>query len=319
MKKVTIIVPCYNEEENVKVFYKAVTAITDKIKDYAFTYLYIDDGSRDATLQYIKELAAGSVDVKYVSFSRNFGKEAAMYAGLEHADGDYVVIMDADLQDEPSLLPKMLESMENGYDCCATRRVNRKGEPVIRSFFARLFYKLMNRFTDVELIDGARDYRMMTRQMVDAILQVREKERFSKGIFGWVGFRYQWLEYKNVERAHGKTKFSFWKLMRYAMGGIIAFSTAPLRLLMVVGGSISAAALLFMLVKIIQTLALGVDVPGYASIVVLVSFLGGMNLFATGLVGLYLGNVYSETKNRPVYIAKEANTGKCEKERQGVF
>lgn len=312
MKKVTIIVPCYNEEENVKVFYEAVSAITDKITDYAFTYLYIDDGSRDATLQYIKELAAGNEDVKYVSFSRNFGKEAAMYAGLEHADGDYVVIMDADLQDEPSLLPKMLESMENGYDCCATRRVNRKGEPVIRSFFARLFYKLMNRFTDVELIDGARDYRMMTRQMVDAILQVREKERFSKGIFGWVGFRYQWLEYKNVERAHGKTKFSFWKLMRYALSGIIAFSTAPLKMLMVVGGSISAAALLFMLVKIIQTLAFGVDVPGYASIVVLVSFLGGMNLFATGLVGLYLGNVYSETKNRPVYIAKESNTKKCE-------
>lgn len=307
MKKVTVIVPCYNEEENVGLFYNTVSVITDKIKDYMFTYLYVDDGSRDATLQSVKELAGQHEDVKYLSFSRNFGKEAAMYAGLQHADGDYVVIMDADLQDEPSLLPAMLDAMENGYDCCATRRVNRKGEPVIRSFFARMFYKLMNRFTDVELIDGARDYRMMTRQMVDAILQVRERERFSKGIFGWVGFRYQWLEYKNVERAYGKTKFSFWKLMRYAMGGIIAFSTAPLKMLMVAGAGISMASLVFMMVKIIKTLVYGVDVPGYASLVVIMLFLGGMNLFATGLVGLYLGNVYSETKNRPVYITRESN------------
>lgn len=307
MKKVTVIVPCYNEEDNVQLFYNTVSAITDKIKDYAFTYLYVDDGSRDATLKSVKELAGQNENVKYISFSRNFGKEAAMYAGLQHADGDYVVIMDADLQDEPSLLPTMLEAMENGYDCCATRRVNRKGEPVIRSFFARMFYKLMNRFTDVELIDGARDYRMMTRQMVDAILQVRERERFSKGIFGWVGFRYKWLEYKNVERAFGKTKFSFWKLVRYAMGGIIAFSTAPLKMLMVAGAGISMASLVFMLVKIIKTLVYGVDVPGYASLVVIMLFLGGMNLFATGLVGLYLGNVYSETKNRPVYITRESN------------
>lgn len=307
MKKVTVIVPCYNEEDNVQLFYNTVSAITDKIKDYAFTYLYVDDGSRDATLKSVKELAGQHENVKYISFSRNFGKEAAMYAGLQHADGDYVVIMDADLQDEPSLLPTMLEAMENGYDCCATRRVNRKGEPVIRSFFARMFYKLMNRFTDVELIDGARDYRMMTRQMVDAILQVRERERFSKGIFGWVGFRYKWLEYKNVERAFGKTKFSFWKLVRYAMGGIIAFSTAPLKMLMVAGAGISMASLVFMLVKIIKTLVYGVDVPGYASLVVIMLFLGGMNLFATGLVGLYLGNVYSETKNRPVYITRESN------------
>lgn len=307
MKKVTVIVPCYNEEDNVWLFYDTVSAITDKIKGYMFTYLYIDDGSRDATLKSVKELAGQHEDVKYLSFSRNFGKEAAMYAGLQHADGDYAVIMDADLQDEPSLLPVMLDAMENGYDCCATRRVNRKGEPVIRSFFARLFYRLMNRFTDVELIDGARDYRMMTRQMVEAVLQVRERERFSKGIFGWVGFRYKWLEYKNVERAYGKTKFSFWKLVRYAMSGIIAFSTAPLKMMMVAGAGISMASLVFMLVKIIKTIVYGVDVPGYASLVVIMLFLGGMNLFATGLVGLYLGNVYSETKNRPVYIIRESN------------
>lgn len=307
MKKVTVIVPCYNEEDNVWLFYDTVSAITDKIKGYMFTYLYIDDGSRDATLKSVKELAGQHEDVKYLSFSRNFGKEAAMYAGLQHADGDYAVIMDADLQDEPSLLPVMLDAMENGYDCCATRRVNRKGEPVIRSFFARLFYRLMNRFTDVELIDGARDYRMMTRQMVEAVLQVRERERFSKGIFGWVGFRYKWLEYKNVERAYGKTKFSFWKLVRYAMSGIIAFSTAPLKMMMVAGAGISMASLVFMLVKIIKTIVYGVDVPGYASLVVIMLFLGGMNLFATGLVGLYLGNVYSETKNRPVYITRESN------------
>lgn len=307
MKKVTVIVPCYNEEDNVWLFYDTVSAITDKIKGYMFTYLYIDDGSRDATLKSVKELAGQHEDVKYLSFSRNFGKEAAMYAGLQHADGDYAVIMDADLQDEPSLLPVMLDAMENGYDCCATRRINRKGEPVIRSFFARLFYRLMNRFTDVELIDGARDYRMMTRQMVEAVLQVRERERFSKGIFGWVGFRYKWLEYKNVERAYGTTKFSFWKLVRYAISGIIAFSTAPLKMMMAAGAGISMVSLVFMLVKIIKTIVYGVDVPGYASLVVIMLFLGGMNLFATGLVGLYLGNVYSETKNRPVYITRESN------------
>lgn len=310
MKKVSIIVPCYNEEDNVQLFYNVVSVVAGKISGYAFEYLFVDDGSRDGTLQQLKELSDAHEEVYYLSFSRNFGKEAAMYAGLENAKGDYVVIMDADLQDEPELLPRMVSSMEQGYDCCATRRVDRKGEPVIRSFFARLFYRLMNRFTDVELIDGARDYRMMKRQMVDAILQVREKERFSKGIFGWVGFRYEWLEYKNVERAHGKSKFSFWKLMRYAMGGIIAFSTAPLRMLMVMGGGISLASLIFMFVKIIKTLVVGIDEPGYASTVVLISFLGGMNLFATGLVGLYLGNVYSETKNRPIYISKESNLQK---------
>lgn len=307
MKKITIVVPCYNEEEGVGFFYKTVKGVTDSISSYAFTFLFVNDGSSDNTLAKLRNLSKQDSGVKYLSFSRNFGKEAAMYAGLEYADGDYTVIMDADLQDDPQLLPQMVQAMEEGYDCCATRRMNRAGEPIIRSWFARKFYRLMNRFTDVELVDGARDYRMMTRQMVKAILQVKERERFSKGIFGWVGFSYKWLEYENRERIYGTTKWSFWSLMRYALGGIVAFSTTPLKMLMAVGGGISVCSLLFMLYKIIKTLVLGIDVPGYASLVVLVTFLGGMNLFATGLVGLYLGNVYSEVKGRPVYILKETN------------
>lgn len=307
MKKITIVVPCYNEEEGVEFFYKTVKGMTDSISSYAFTFLFVNDGSSDNTLAKLRNLSKQDSCVKYLSFSRNFGKEAAMYAGLEYADGDYTVIMDADLQDDPQLLPQMVQAMEEGYDCCATRRMNRAGEPIIRSWFARKFYRLMNRFTDVELVDGARDYRMMTRQMVKAILQVKERERFSKGIFGWVGFSYKWLEYENRERIYGTTKWSFWSLMRYALGGIVAFSTTPLKMLMAVGGGISVCSLLFMLYKIIKTLVLGIDVPGYASLVVLVTFLGGMNLFATGLVGLYLGNVYSEVKGRPVYILKETN------------
>ncbi len=307
MKEIDIIVPCYNEEEGIEYFYQTVKQLVSEIKNYAFTFIFVNDGSVDGTLCKLRSLAGKDSAVKYLSFSRNFGKEAAMYAGLEYSSGDYAVIMDADLQDDPLLLTEMTKAMEEGYDCCATRRMDRKGEPRIRSWFARRFYRLMNRFTDVELIDGARDYRMMTRQMVQAILKVRERERFSKGIFGWVGFRYKWLEYTNRERVYGTTKWSFWSLFRYAVGGIVAFSTMPLKLFMALGGGISVCALLFMLYKIIKTLVLGVDVPGYASIVVLITFLGGMNLFATGMVGLYLGNVYSEVKKRPIYILRESN------------
>lgn len=313
MKNIDIIVPCYNEEEGIEYFYHTVKEIVTSIAGYHFTFLFVNDGSKDGTLKKMRDLAKDHSDVKYLSFSRNFGKEAAMYAGLECSSGDYVVIMDADLQDDPTQLPVMVEAMEEGYDCCATRRMDRKGEPVVRSWFARKFYSLMNRFTDVEIVDGARDYRMMTRQMIQSILMVQERERFSKGIFSWVGFDYKWLEYTNRERAYGTTKWSFWSLLKYAVSGIVAFSTAPLKMLMVLGGGISACSLIFMMYKIIKTLVLGVDVPGYASIVVLVTFLGGMNLFATGLVGLYLGNVYSEVKRRPVYILKETNLERVDK------
>lgn len=313
MKNIDIIVPCYNEEEGIEFFYNTVKKIVSGIKNYAFTFIFVNDGSKDQTLKKLRSLAKANDDVKYVSFSRNFGKEAAMYAGLEHSMGDYAVIMDADLQDDPQQLPVMVEAMEEGYDCCATRRMDRKGEPPVRSWFARKFYKLMNRFTDVEIVDGARDYRMMTSQMVQAILQVRERERFSKGIFAWVGFDYKWLEYTNRERAYGTTKWSFWSLLRYAVSGIIAFSTVPLKMLMFLGGGISFFSIVYMIVKVIKTLVLGVDVPGYASTIVWVTFLGGMNLFATGLVGLYLGNVYSEVKRRPVYILKETNIERVDK------
>lgn len=307
IQKIDIIVPCYNEEEGLQHFVDVVKETIERIKGYEFTFIFVNDGSRDKTLDVMKQLAKQDEHIKFLSFSRNFGKEAAMYAGLEYAAGDYVVIMDADLQDDPAQLADMVEAMEDGYDCCATRRADRKGEPPVRSWFARRFYRLMNRFTDVELVDGARDYRMMTRQMVDAILQVKERERFSKGIFAWVGFDYKWLEFENRERQFGKTKWSFWSLTRYGIGGIIAFSTAPLKLMMFMGGLISFSSIVFMIIKIIKTLIKGIDVPGYASIVVLVSFLGGMNLFATGLAGIYIGNVYSEAKQRPIYILKETN------------
>ncbi len=307
MKKIDIVVPCFNEEEGLQVFYDVVSGVVKEIKDYEWNFIFVDDGSKDKTPEIMRRLADTDDSVKYIIFSRNFGKEAAMFAGFEQSDGDYVVVMDSDLQDDPDMLSQMVAAMEEGYDCCATRRMDRKGEPPIRSWFARRFYALMNRFTEVEMMDGARDYRMMTRQMVEAILRVSERERFSKGIFAWVGFDYKWLEYKNRERTLGTTKWSFWKLFKYAIDGIIAFSTAPLKALMLIGGSISAGALIFMIYKIIKTLVEGVDVPGYASLVVIMLFLGGLNLFAVGLVGLYVGNVYTEAKGRPIYVQKESN------------
>lgn len=307
MKKIDIVVPCFNEEEGLQVFYDVVSGVVKEIKDYEWNFIFVDDGSKDKTPEIMRRLADTDDSVKYIIFSRNFGKEAAMFAGFEQSDGDYVVVMDSDLQDDPDMLSQMVAAMEEGYDCCATRRMDRKGEPPIRSWFARRFYALMNRFTEVEMMDGARDYRMMTRQMVDAILRVSERERFSKGIFAWVGFDYKWLEYKNRERTLGSTKWSFWKLFKYAIDGIIAFSTAPLKALMLIGGSISAGSLIFMIYKIIKTLVEGVDVPGYASLVVIMLFLGGLNLFAVGLVGLYVGNVYTEAKGRPIYVQKESN------------
>lgn len=303
--KVDIIVPCYNEEGLIRTFFETVEQEGTNEEAYQFRYIFVDDGSRDSTRNEIKKLKEESERISYLSFSRNFGKEAAMYAGLQHAKGDYITIMDVDLQDDPKLLHQMLRKMEEGYDCCGVRRKDRNGEPFIRSRLSRLFYKLMGKFSDVQIVDGARDFRMMTRQMADAVLLLQEKERFSKGIFSWVGFEYYWLEYENIPRKAGMSKWSLWKLTKYALSGILSFSNAPLHLLMGAGGIISVISFLFMIVKILKVLIFGIDVHGYASTVVLICFFGGLNLFAIGLVGEYLGRVNNEVKNRPIYIVKE--------------
>lgn len=307
---VDIIVPCYNEEEQIQTFYEAVEIFTGKEEDYTFSYIFIDDGSHDGTLKEIKKLQQEKERVSYLSFSRNFGKEAAMYAGLVHTSADYITIMDVDLQDDPSLLHNMLRSMEEGYDCCGVRRKDRHGEPLFRSGLSKMFYHMMGKFSDVQIVDGARDFRMMTRQMVEAVLLLQEKERFSKGIFSWVGFHYNWIEYENIPRVNGYSKWSIWKLTKYALSGILSFSNAPLHMLMGLGGFISIVSVAFMIAKILKVMLYGIDVNGYASTVVLISFFGGLNLFAIGLVGEYLGRVNNEVKNRPIYIVREQNMQK---------
>lgn len=309
-KLVSVIVPCYNEEKGLEIFYNEIVKVMATIENYAFEVLFIDDGSKDKTLELAKKISDLDDRFKYVSFSRNYGKEAGMLAGLEHSKGDYVVIMDADLQDPPSLLPEMIGILESGYDSAATRRCNRIGEPPIRSFFARMFYRVMNKMSQVELVDGARDYRMMTRQMVDSILELKEYHRFTKGIFSWVGFSTKWIEYENIERAAGETKWSFWKLCIYAIDGIVAFSTAPLRFASICGIIISLLAFLYTAFVVIKTIVLGIDVPGYASMVSLILFLGGIQLFSMGILGEYLSRTYMETKRRPKYIVKVSNTNK---------
>lgn len=304
-KIVDIIVPCYQEEGLVDVFYDEVMRYVKLEEGYEFQFLFVDDGSRDGTLGEMRELEAKQENVSYLSFSRNFGKEAAMYAGMEYASGDYITIMDVDLQDDPKMIGQMLRAMEEGYDCCGVRRKDRKGEPFIKSVLAQLFYKVMNRFSDVTIVSGARDFRMMTAGMKDAVLMLQERERFSKGIFAWVGFRYQWLEYKNIPRTAGYSKWSLWRLIRYAVDGILSFSNAPLHILMGTGAVISVLSFLFMLIKILKVLLFGIDVHGYASTVVLICFFGGLNLFAVGLVGEYLGRVNTEVKQRPLYIVRD--------------
>ncbi len=305
MKKLTVIVPCYNEEEAIPYFYGEITRIAEKMMELEFEYLFINDGSKDKTLEVLRNLARQDKSVRYLSFSRNFGKEAAMYAGLKESTGDYVVIMDADLQDPPTLLPEMYQAVkEEGYDSVATRRVTRKGEPKIRSFFARCFYKLMSKISKTEIIDGARDFRFMTRQMVDAILSMSEYNRFSKGIFGWVGFDTKWIEYENRERVAGKTKWSFWKLFKYAIEGIIAFSTAPLAFAFILGILFMVFAMAFIIVK---TLIFGDPVSGWPSLVCIIFFVGGVQLCCMGVMGQYLSRTYLETKNRPIYIVKETD------------
>lgn len=306
--KVSIVVPMYNEQESLGILYQELNRVTDTIKDYEFEYLFVNDGSKDNTLQEIQKLAAADERVHYVSFSRNFGKEAALYAGLSNAEGDYIATMDADLQDPPSLLPQMLAMIES-QDCdnVATRRVNRKGEPPIRSFFARCFYKLMRRLSNIDIADGARDYRLMSRAMVDSILSVSEYNRFSKGIFAWVGYETKWLEFENVERSAGETKWSFWKLVRYSIDGIINFSNTPLQISSYLGMILTIVSFIAIIVEVIRALVFGDPVAGWPSLVCIITFIGGIELFCMGIMGQYIAKTYMEVKRRPHYIIKESN------------
>lgn len=308
MKKLSIIVPCYNEAPVVEMFYNAVTEELKKIDNIEAELLFIDDGSRDDTLNIIKKLSESHKEVKYISLSRNFGKESAMYAGMQNSSGDYVVIMDADLQDPPSLLPEMISAIENeGFDCVGSRRVDRKGEPPIRSFFARMFYKLINKISDANIVDGARDFQMMTRKVVDAVLSIKEYNRFSKGIFGWIGFKKKWLEYENIERSAGETKWNFWKLLIYALQGIIAFSTTPLVISSVCGILCCVVAIIMLLLIVVKTLIFGDPTSGWPSLVCIIFLLSGIQLYCIGILGQYLAKTYLETKNRPIYIIDETN------------
>lgn len=308
MDKISIIIPCFNEEEALPIYYAEMKKVMDSMKKQtSFELLFVDDGSSDRTYEIMKDLHRKDGRCQYLSFSRNFGKEAAMYAGFEHAKGEYVVTMDVDLQDPPHLIPEMIRCIEEeGYDSVATRRVTRKGEPPIRSFFARRFYGLINRISDADIVDGARDFRMMKRDMVDAILSMPEYNRFTKGIFGWVGFKTKWLEFENVERAAGETKWSFWKLFRYALEGIIAFSTVPLTIVSLIGVIVCIIAFLFLLFVVIRAAAFGDPVAGWPSLICVISFLSGIQLLGIGVVGMYLSKTYLETKKRPIYIKKES-------------
>ncbi len=306
MPILSLVVPCYNEEEAAPLFYQAVQPVAAQLEPLQLEILFVDDGSKDGTLEVLKRLHAQDKRVRYLSFSRNFGKEAAMFAGLQASKGDYVAIMDADLQDPPSLLLDMVKGIEEeGYDCVATRRVSRKGEPPIRSFFARAFYRIIRRISRADIVDGARDYRLMTRKMVDAILQMQEYNRFSKGIFGWVGFRTKWLEYENVERAAGETKWSFWKLFLYSLDGIAAFSTVPLAISSVVGFLFCIIAFIMVCVIVLKTLIWGDPVSGWPSLACIIVFVSGVQLFCIGILGQYLAKTYLETKKRPIYIIRE--------------
>ena len=306
--KLSLIIPCYNEEESLPFIYAELVKVSAELSDYEIEYLFINDGSKDHTLDKLKEMAASDARVRYFSFSRNFGKEAAMYAGFCNAKGDYVAVMDADLQDPPSLLPQMLSILQTGeYDSVATRRVNREGEPPIRSFFARQFYKLINKISDADIVDGARDFRLMKRDMVDAIVEMNEYNRFSKGIFGWIGFRTYWLPYQNVERVAGETKWSFWKLFKYALDGIINFSQVPLSLASYGGIILTFVSFAAIIVVIVRRLLFGDPVDGWPSLVCIITFIGGIQLFCMGIMGQYLSKTYLESKHRPHYNVSESN------------
>ena len=306
MEVISIIIPCYNEEDSIPLIYNELKKVSNNMK-YDFEFIFVNDGSIDNSLSVLKKLSAKDKQVKYIHFSRNFGKEAAMYAGLSKSKGDYVTIMDADLQDPPSLLPEMLRLIkEEGYDSVGTRRVSRKGEPKIRSFFARKFYKIINKLSKIEMVDGARDYRLMTRQMVNSILELKEYNRYSKGLFSFVGFNTYWLEYENVERVAGETKWSFWGLVKYAIEGIVAFSTLPLSIASLMGFIFCFVSFILIIIIIIKTLIFGDPTSGWPSLVCIIFFVSGIQLFCLGIIGKYLSKTYLETKNRPIYIIKES-------------
>jgi len=311
VKLVSVVVPCYNEQEVLPMFYEEITKVTGQMSktypELTFEYLFINDGSKDKTLEILRSLAENDSRVRYISFSRNFGKESGMYAGLKGAKGDYIVVMDADLQHPPAFLPEMYSYVRNGeYDCATTRRVSRKGESKIRSAFARLFYKIMNKISQTEIVDGAQDFRFMTRQMVDAIIDMTEYNRFSKGIFSWVGFHTRYIEYENVERPAGTTSWSFWGLFKYSLEGIMAFSTAPLAIASMLGILTCAIAFILIIITIIKSLLGLNDSPdGYPTIICLIFLFSGLQLFSTGILGQYLSKTYLETKKRPVFITKE--------------
>ena len=310
-KLISIIVPCYNEEKTISLFMDEISKIESQMKEESninFEYIFIDDGSNDATASILRDFSKKKENFNYIILSRNFGKESALFAGLKTSKGNFVAVMDVDLQDPPYLLKEMYNSLITGeYDCVATRRTDRKGEPPIRSFFARMFYKLINKISSTEIVDGARDYRLMTRNMVNAILSMSEYNRFSKGIFGWVGFRTKWLEYANTERVAGETKWSFWKLFLYSLDGIVAFSTAPLAIASVMGLIFCIIAFLMILVIIAKTLIYGDPVAGYPSLVCIIFFIAGVQLFCLGVQGQYIAKTYLETKKRPIYLVRESN------------
>ena len=306
---ISLIVPCYNEEASLPILYEALCDVRmNDDSDRNYEFIFVNDGSRDKTADILRGLEASDKSVKYIFFSRNFGKEAAMYAGMQKAKGDYVAILDADMQDPPSLIPEMIKDLDSGkFDIVAARRVTRKGEPKIRSFFARCFYKLINRMCDVEIADGARDFRLMRREVVDAILSLTERQRFSKGIFAWVGFRTKWVEHENVERVAGETKWSFWKLFKYAIDGIVSFTTAPLRLATYMGIFFAFAGFVYLLYYFIKAIIGRIwdQVAGYPSLLCFILFIGGLVLMALGIIGEYIGRIYIETKGRPIYIPSE--------------
>ena len=307
-KKLSIVVPCYNEEANLSILYQELERVTKTIEGYEVEYVFVDDGSTDATVRILKEMAKEDSRIKYLGFSRNFGKESALLAGLEKATGDYVATMDADLQDPPELLPQMLAILEVGeYDNVATRRVTRKGEPPIRSFFAHAFYKMMRKVSDVDMMDGARDYRLMSREMVESILSLKEYNRFSKGIFAWVGYKTKWIEYENRKRVAGETKWSFWKLLHYSIEGIVSFSNVPLTISSYLGLFLTFISFVAIIFIVVRKLIFGDPVDGWASTICIITFIGGIQLFCMGIMGQYLSKTYMEVKGRPHYIVRETN------------
>ncbi len=312
MKKISVVVPCYNEEESIPLFYQEVNKITEKMKEKCdFEFVFVNDGSKDKTLEELRNLAKKDKRVRYLSFSRNFGKEAAMYAGLENATGDYITTMDADLQDPPSLLIEMFDTLETKeYDCCATKSTNRKGYSFLRKIFTKWFYKIIGHISKTEMIPGARDFRLMTRQMVDAILSMKEYNRYSKGLFSFVGFETKWIDFEIEDRKAGKSKFNFWKLFSYAIEGIVAFSTAPLVLAALVGVIFCIISFCLIIFIIVRTIVWGDPVSGWPSMVCIMFMIGGIQLFSTGIIGEYLAKTYLETKKRPIYIVKETEKDK---------